>query len=68
MQGQMISFLASDGTLVQVGDESTMVPVMTPESIGRGIRTKELEDDFTAPRKPGSGGPLTGIRTDTQYD
>jgi hypothetical protein len=40
MQGQMVSFLASEGQLVQVGDESTMVPVMPPE----GDEVPELSD------------------------
>jgi len=57
MQGQMISFLASDGTLVAVGDESTMVQVMVPQR----AQPRELRDDLLKSRKPvfeGAGGVI----------
>lgn len=65
MQGQMVSFLASDGTFVQVGDESTMVPVMVMPI----VEPADEGNDFITPRKPGLGGSLNnGIRKNVHFD
>lgn len=70
MQGQMASFLASEGQLVQVGDESTMVPVLPPEGDEAPERSdagNELERDGpvkTAPRV----GPAAPTAQSTNLD
>ncbi len=66
MRGQMISFLGSDGTLVQVSNEDTMVPVMMMPGADDNV---EPQNDFIVPRKPFSGGGGTkGIRKDVDLD
>lgn len=42
MQTQMLSFMASDGTFVQVNNEATMVPVVVPLR----VEVPSLSDDF----------------------
>ncbi len=64
MRGQMLSFFASGGTLVQVNDESTLVPVMAP--VMKEIR--QPKDNFVAPRKPIFGDPVTGPRKKNRID
>jgi len=68
MQGQLFSFLASDGTLIQVNDEATLVPVVSSlapllrapqEDFGDGERSKSRAHKPTplqrVSRKPVAG-------------
>lgn len=60
MQTQMLSFMASEGTLVQVTDESTMRPVMIPFEVEIAGAQDDLGDDLgtKAPRGEPVVGPM----------
>jgi hypothetical protein len=58
MQGQMASFLASDGTAVIVGNPETMLPVMMPFEVEITGAQEELGDDLGV-KAPG-GQPVAG--------
>ncbi|MEM1410899.1 MAG: hypothetical protein AAGH19_00970 [Pseudomonadota bacterium] len=66
MQTQMLSFIASEGTLVQVNDEATMVPVTVPFI----IQAPSLEDDTgaNARGKRPSLKPIPGPLNPANFD
>ncbi len=70
MQGQMLSFLASDGTLVQVGNEDTMVPIMMMTPVAEAVKA---QNDLLTPRKPilerfNSNGIRADVNRNVHFD